>query len=160
MKLIGVRNSNKTIEQLLNDEVSNGFIHRKFVGDRVRFNPKFKEHVGDKGLDYGIDDDGSPILVVGNFDWKLPKAANIKAKTFTEFLDLNFEKSNRYGIEFVRKDSEEGFDVFRLSRQEPVEENVREIDAETRERLDKQLAKGRETRVNNQLAGFEVELSN
>jgi hypothetical protein len=161
MKIIEERNSKRTLDQLLNDEVSNGFIHRKNKANKVRFNPNFKKFVGERGIATAIGEDeleGKLLIVVGEFKWKAGKvkSAHQTANTLTNLMDVTFHTgeestplTNRYSLTYV-KTNEYG-DVFIVEPSKEVEENTREITEEQRQRLTAQLEQGRITRDKNKV---------
>ena len=163
MQVFEVRNTSKSVEELLNptEGIQNGFIHRKNKSDKVRFNPKFKEFVGEQGIAFGLNDDSELVLMVhDNYAWKagLVKSANQKAETLTAFIDHQFHTAtedapampvtNRYSLIYDKEDEKYGH-IFLIVPGEEVAENVREITEEQRARLTTQLAKGRITRDQN-----------
>lgn len=161
-KEINVLNSSRTLEQVLNSSVKNGFIHRKNMGEHIRFNPSFKEFVEDRRLHFFIEGEEQQFLYVSVGDSpkhgvRIPKAANMKASMITQALDMLYsERTNRYSLIFDRV--EDGADVFVVEPAEPVEEVSRPISEERRQQLVEQLAKAREARNLETMEQIESEL--
>jgi len=159
---VTTKNSTGSLEQLLSKEdthLHGNFIHRKNMGDKIRFNPNFKAHIlKSKEEDYNTfsflihPSNGKVYMkVMENQDGiRVPNTANFKAKTLVEILDSAYKEhelvnTNRYSLTYVQKDEEKGFLFFEITPSESVEEAVRTISDERREELKKQLEKGRAT---------------
>lgn len=124
MNFISTRNSSKSAEDLMFN--MNKFIHRKKMGDYIRFNPSFKQHIGDRGIGYAPGNKEVFIAVGEQHAWKMSKSSNMKASTLTNLLDRTYgKKTNRYNLEYV-KTNEKG-EIFRIVPQEPVEEARKEM---------------------------------
>jgi hypothetical protein len=148
MKVIEVRNSKKTIEQLTSDVLKTGFIHRKNIGDVVRFNPNLKNYIIENNLRiaFGIEDEKMFLLLHSKYDWKPTKQANMKATTFTSALD-DLGKTNRYSLTFVKNDEEVGI-VFEIKAVESVDEREYELSEERKETLRNQINNARVNKKN------------
>ena len=144
---ISVRNSSKTASELMFNK--SAFIHRKNKKSHVRFNPSFKEFIGERGIAYKKDGNKVLLAISDNYDWKLSKSANMKASTFTDLLDLvyhkNTPKTNRYKLSYVET-TDDG-DIFEIVPAEEVAE--REISEELRQAAAERLNAARMHRVAN-----------
>lgn len=132
MNFISTRNSKKSAKELMFGV--NAFIHRRNMGDKVRFNPAFKSFIGDKGVGFTMDKiEGESkvfIAIDHKHAWKVSKGSNMKASNLTELLDDVYDtKTNRYSL--VYHDTNEHGDIFVIEPQEVVDE--REVSDEMRE---------------------------
>lgn len=154
MRIIQTLNSAKSIDQVLFSSIPDGFIHRRNKSTEVRFNPKIKEFFNENNLTFafGYDEDSNEVFFIGgnNYNGKMKKTAHQKAKNLTDLLDMAYHnqegtpKTNRYTLTFVER-NDNGY-VWKITPAEEVEENTREIDEATKQRLLAQLEKGRATR--------------
>lgn len=155
MQDISVIHSRKSVEQLLNDAVPSGHLHRKAMGETIRFNPNLKKFFVENELGFiiSLSDDRKTVYLVGGkgdkFN-KVRKGSNQKAPSFTHILDYvyhnetmyekaSFEKTNRYALEFTSMRGDNY--VWQIVPQAPVQEReyTEEERQEARERLARSL---------------------